>query len=56
MYSYQVIEELELNKEVYSEYDSNKKPMCSPQQSGWKNLVDFQKGLKTVEEILKEGN
>lgn len=56
MYSYQVIEELELNKEVYSEYDSNKKPMCSPQQSGWKSLVDFQKGLKTVEEILKEGN
>ena len=56
MYSYQVIEELELNKEVYSEYDSNKKPMCSPQQSGWKGLVDFQKGLKTLEEILKEGN
>jgi len=56
MYSYQVIEELELDKEVYSEYESNKKPMCSPQQSGWKGLVELQQGFKTVEELLKEGN
>ena len=51
-----LIEELELDQKVYSEYDSNKKPMCSPQQSGWKGLVDFKKGVKTVEEILNEGN
>jgi hypothetical protein len=56
MYSYQVIEELELDKVVYSEYESNKKPMCSPQQSGWKGLVELQQGFKTVEELLKEGS
>jgi hypothetical protein len=30
--------------------------MCSPQQSGWKGLVELQQGFKTVEELLKEGS
>ena len=53
---HQVIDELELDKELYSEYDSNKKPMCSPQQSGWEDFIEFQQERKTIKEILDERN
>ena len=50
--NYQVIEDLDLNLDTYSEYADNSKPMCSPQQGGWKSFVDFQKGLKPIDEFL----
>ena len=54
MYSYQVIDDLTILRRHLLRIYLDKKPMCSPQQSGWKSLVDFQKGLKTIDRILKE--
>ena len=50
--NYQVIEDLDLDLDTYSEYADNSKPMCSPRQGGWKSFVDFQKGLKPIDEFL----
>ena len=50
--NYQVIEDLDLDLDTYSEYADNSKPMCSPQQGGWKDFIEFQKGLKPIDEFL----
>ena len=50
--NFQVIEDLDLNPDIYSDYIYNNKPMCSPQQGGWKDFVKFQKGLKKIDEFL----
>ena len=50
--NYQVIEDLDLDLDTYSEYADNSEPMCSPRQGGWKSFVDFQKGLKPIDEFL----
>ena len=54
--NYQVIETLDLENDLYLDYLDNDKPMCSPQQKGWKSLVEYQKGNKAIKELLISNN
>lgn len=54
--NYQVVNDLNFDSDIYQDYLDNEKPMCSPQQSGWDELISFQKGEVTVDQILQGGN
>ena len=54
--NYQVVNDLNFDSDIYQDYLDNEKPMCSPQQSGWDELISFQKEEVTIDRILLGGN
>ena len=47
------IETLELDYEKYREFDEGEENVCEAKQSGWSDLVDFQRGIIGIDEIYE---
>ena len=47
---------LDIDTVQYKEYRNDKGAMCGAKQSGWEDLIRFQKGDITVNQILQGGN
>tara|TARA_B100000963_G_scaffold158461_1_gene137905 strand:- start:736 stop:1839 length:1104 start_codon:yes stop_codon:yes gene_type:complete len=47
---------LDIDTVQYKEYKNDKGAMCGAKQSGWEDLIHFQKGDITVDQIIQGGN
>ena len=47
---------LDIDTVQYKEYRNDKGAMCGAKQSGWEDIIRFQKGDVTVDQILQGGN